>query len=603
MASVESLLHVVLLGAEDVWTANSSDVNALQRPTVFVLDSLRRHVHQALVRHKTAGLNTFQIAWAIHTKIFLLPGGINVSEIMAAPLPPTQEEQKDDATAAAPQNLSIPEQLALLLLVEAIALKEKPGETREDGSMILRHDNESAIFPLLVTDTLVMLHKTKNDMSVAPLERECLLDLFESMLPGVVGTAGEPGAEKMKQTFREDPDSLKTPEALAMIETIVKAWTRMYYDPTYASPFIWAQKDSEQQATEQWFTKQCALDDIQTVTKSELLNLHFQSVEPCFARPLPPPLLPMYEYDDGNVDDIQQPPTEQDRIDLNDYTSSEYLWLTPTTLRLMILPGEEDDNKTSEEFRHVAALMQTQAFYTPLKPIDQRRVLELLSSSSMSQPHKPQPLPPQKSRSQSSKSSRSGSRSSNNTGSDPGCSTEEIDELRLRFVQEAGLTPQSLPRLVEHNPLIAHESLLVVLRQSPENVKNEYLSALVGMDMSVHSMEVVNRLATHSSVYPQTEEGEGKDPILHPEYITLFISSCIATCENMPDRHAQNRLVRLVCVFIQSLLKNNIITVDDIYFEVQAFCIEFSRIREAAALFKLLKTANPSLAAASGLTM
>ncbi|KAJ6225984.1 hypothetical protein M0813_00949 [Anaeramoeba flamelloides] len=149
-----------------------------------------------------------------------------------------------------------------------------------------------------------------------------------------------------------------------------------------------------------------------------------------------------------------------------------------------------------------------------------------------------------------------------------------ILENEPKILKDSKVTSENITNLVEKNPIISFEILKLFLQD--EESKSIYLHSLLNAKVTLHSMEVINKLSSGIKNLPK-------------DFLNRYVSNCISSCSEINDKYIQSRHVRLVCAFIRSLMNNSKLDIQSMSSELQTFCLEFSRIRDASNLFRLIK--------------
>ncbi|MES1905618.1 MAG: CCR4-NOT transcription complex subunit 11, partial [Paramarteilia canceri] len=79
-------------------------------------------------------------------------------------------------------------------------------------------------------------------------------------------------------------------------------------------------------------------------------------------------------------------------------------------------------------------------------------------------------------------------------------------------------------------------------------------------------------------------------PNFPKDLLNKYVLNCVSKIQKMTDISSRNRVVRLVSVYIQSLIRNKIELFDNVLIEVGRFSMDFDKIKEANALYKLIKS-------------
>ena len=172
-------------------------------------------------------------------------------------------------------------------------------------------------------------------------------------------------------------------------------------------------------------------------------------------------------------------------------------------------------------------------------------------------------------------------------------------------------------KTTDRNPPVAAAVLLATARVP--SARAARLPALLGVlleNVGVHAMEVVAKAfeesreerlkaQTEASESGAAEGGASKDdqnaprlsaePLLPATFLTPFMAKCVRRCVDHGEDGGGSRAkrasaARLTCMFLQVLLRERHAAAADLPAEVESFCVEFMSVKEAADLFRLVKS-------------
>lgn len=169
--------------------------------------------------------------------------------------------------------------------------------------------------------------------------------------------------------------------------------------------------------------------------------------------------------------------------------------------------------------------------------------------------------------------------------------TEELspdltDRLLSHLANSPSLYPMELlacsvlSALFNTNPSLTRGLVSLFLASGSKSQRKDIITSLQFLPISLGSLEMLNDLVSKTALL-------NKDETSH--LVHGVLSNGVRAAEDMGgvDKQAQARLVRLLCLFLQSVVRCDVVGLEDVYYIIQDLGVKFMYVKEARELWRV----------------